>query len=296
MSQILVIVNPVAGGGSESDRIESWLERRPEARLRRTRQGGDARRWAREAAGEGCGLVVAAGGDGTVHEVAHGILEAGRAEVALGILPLGTGNDLIRSLGVPDDLEEALELLDRGARRSMDVIRLGSEEGEDRIVLNALTGGFSGEIHEALDEELKESWGPLSYLRSGLEMWGERSPFRLELEVDGEVSEYDALNLVVANGAYAGHGIPVAPGADPFDGLLEVVLILDASGLELSSLAARMLTGGPVEHDALVRCSGRAVEVRCAEPLPVSVDGEAEVRSSLSLRVRPRALPVVVGP
>lgn len=296
MSRILVILNPVAGGGSPADAIHTWRERRPEARIRRTEQAGDARRWAREAAEDGCGLVVAAGGDGTVHEVARGILEAGRADVALGILPLGTGNDLIRSLGVPDDVEEALEVLDRGRRRSMDVVHLESEDGEDRIVLNALTGGFSGEIHEALDEELKESWGPLSYLRSGLETWGDRSPYRLEIDVDGETSEHDALNLVVANGAYAGHGIPVAPGADPFDGLLDVVLVLDASGLELSGLAARMLTGEPVEHDALVRRSGRAVRVRSATPLPVSLDGEADVRSGLSLRVRPRALPVVVGP
>lgn len=296
MTQILIILNPVAGGGSEADQIEAWRERRPEARLRRTGQAGDARRWARQSAENGYDLIVAAGGDGTVHEVANGILEAGRADVALGILPLGTGNDLVRSLGVPDDLQEALELLERGERRSMDVACLESEDGEDQIVLNALTGGFSGEIHDAMNEDLKESWGPLSYLRSGLEAWGDRSPYRVELEVDGETSEHEALNLVVANGAFAGHGIPVAPWADPFDGLLEVVLILEASGLELSGLAARMLTGEHVEHDALVRRSGRVVKVRSGEPLPVSIDGEADVRSGLSLRIRPGALPVVVGP
>lgn len=296
MTDILLILNPVAGGGSDDDDIRDWHERRPEVEVRTTSGEGDARRWGREAAEERRGMVVAAGGDGTIHEVACGLLEAGTGETTLGILPLGTGNDLVRSIGVPGNVAEALELLDRGRRREMDAVRVATDGGEERFLVNALTGGFSGEIHDALDAEVKESWGPLSYLRSGLETWGERSAYELELEVDGEASTHEALNLVVANGGYAGHGLPVAPGADPFDGLLDVVLILDVTGLKLSGLAAKMLTGDPVEHEALVRRQGRRIRVVSpACELPVSVDGEPTKVSGITLEVLPGALPVLVG-
>ena len=292
---VRVILNPTAGGGEEGEEIRAWAARRPGVRVRETSQAGDGRRWAREAAREGIDLVVAAGGDGTVHEVACGIVEHEGPAPALGIVPLGTGNDLVRSLGVPQDVEEALELLDRGRRRAMDAVRLEGVGDEPRFFFNALNGGFSGDVHDALDPELKERWGPLSYLRSGLETWGERTPYELELEVDGEESRHEALNLVVANGAYAGHGIPVAPGADPFDGLLDVLLIRDAPALELSGLAARMLTGEPVEHELLARWRARSVRIRAERSLPVSVDGEPGELSEASVEVRPGALRVVPG-
>lgn len=295
MNDVLVILNPVAGGGADGDEVRAWQERRPWVELRTTTGEGDARRWGREAAESGCDMVVGAGGDGTIHEVACGILEAGAGDTALGILPLGTGNDLARSLGIPLDAAEALAVVDRGRHRRMDALRLELDGGDPRFVVNALTGGFSGQIHEALDAELKESWGPLSYLRSGLETWGERSVYALDMSVDGEGARHEALNLVVANGAYAGHGLPVAPGADPFDGRLDVAVILEAPALELSGLAASMLTGEPVEHDALVRTQGRRVEVRSSRPLPVSVDGEPTEASELVLELMAEALPVVVG-
>ncbi len=306
----LLILNPKAGGGSEDDLIEEWKERRPDVELRRTRKVGDGERWAREAAADGWRLVVAAGGDGTVHEVACGLLEGaggprdpgagngsggtGRA-TGLGILPLGTGNDLIRSLSIPDDLGEALELLDRGQLRDLDVVRVERDGREESYFFNALTGGFSGEIHDALDQDVKQRWGPLSYLRSGLETWGERRTYHFDVEVDGETGHHEALNLVVANGGYAGHGLPVAPGADPFDGTLEVLLIRDAPTLELSGLAARMLTGDAPEHDALVRLQGRSCRVRSRQPFPVSIDGEPTEAQELSFEVAPGALPVLVG-
>jgi len=296
MSRTLVILNPAAGGGADAGPIEGWRAGRPGVELRRTRGKGDAELWAREAAEEGADLIVAAGGDGTLHEVGCGILASDASQAVLGVLPLGTGNDLARSLGISEDPAEAVELLDRGHRRALDAVRM-ELDGELRFFFNALTGGFSGEIHEKLDAEVKASWGPLSYLRSGLETWGERSPYGLEVEVDGEAAFHEALNLVVANGGSAGSGIPVAPGADPFDGLLDVVVVLEAPALELSALAARMLAGeAPDDHQALVRRRGRSVRVRAREPLPVSVDGEAATAREMTFQVVPGALPVMAGP
>jgi diacylglycerol kinase (ATP) len=306
----LIIVNPAAGGGTDLEMIDDWAAARPRAHVHRTREAGDGVRWAREARESGASLVVAAGGDGTIREVAGGLLgcpaehATGRPRPigdptlpALGILPLGTGNDLARSLDLPLGLPEALELLDRGTRRWMDAVSLTLDGSPAAFYLNALTGGFSGDLHGTLDAETRSAWGPLSYLRSGVERWNNRSVYPIEVEVDGKRTQYRALNLIVGNGSSAGGGLPVALGADPFDGLLEVVIFLDAPPLELSGLAARLLSGDNEAHPALVRLQGRSVRVRTGgELLPVSIDGEPGQATDLGFRVRPRAVPVLVTP
>jgi diacylglycerol kinase (ATP) len=274
---ILIIVNPVAGGGTDLEMIDDWAADRSHACVRHTREAEDGVRWAREALESGTLLVVAAGGDGTIRQVAGGLLgcPAKPAErnpratedptlPALGLLPLGTGNDLARSLDVPLALPEALELLDRGTRRWMDAVLLTLDGSPAAFYLNALTGGFSGDLHGTLD---------------------------------GSRTQYRALNLIVGNGSSAGGGLPVALGADPFDGLLEVVIFLDAPALELSGLAARLLSGDNGAHPAVVRLQGHSVRVRTGRVvLPVSIDGEPGKATDLGFRVRPRVIPVMVPP
>ncbi|TVP45060.1 MAG: diacylglycerol kinase family lipid kinase [Gemmatimonadales bacterium] len=308
--KIVLIVNPGAGDGSDLEVIGDWADARPGATVRRTREGGDAERFAREAVDAGASLVVAAGGDGTIREVARGLvggasetrdrrgLRPGEPDLpTLGILPLGTGNDLARSLEIPLRIGEALELLDRGERRLMDVVSLTLDGAPAPFYLNALTGGFSGGLHGTIDGETKAAWGSLSYLRSGVEAWKDRSVYPIEMEVDGKRTQHRALNLIIGNGSSAGGGMPVALGADPFDGLLEVVVFLDASGLELSGLAARLFAGGDDDHPALVRLQGRSVRVRTGgELLPVSIDGEPGEAADLSIEVLPGKLPVLVPP
>jgi diacylglycerol kinase (ATP) len=291
----LVILNPSAGGGSDGAQVEAWAALRGGTRVRTTAAPGDASRWARQAADEGVGLVVAAGGDGTVHQVAAGLLAGPARSVALGVLPLGTGNDLARTLGIPLKLIPALHTLDAGYRRDMDVARVTPDEGDPRFLLNALTGGFSGELHDDMDAATKSTWGPLSYLRCGIELWGEHTVWPLTVEVGEERVEVEALNLVVANGATAGGGLPVAPGADPFDGMLEVVLILEAPASTLSALAAGFVTGDPGPSEALVRLQGTGVTIRSPRPLPLSLDGERLEASALRVELVPGRLPVVVG-
>ena len=106
---------------------------------------------------------MAAGGDGTVHAVVNGLApDFGGARLA--VLPLGTGNDLRRSLAIPDDPLAALDLLDSGRERLIDVIRVETPS-RSLYAVNTASGGFSGQLQEALTEEMKAAWGPLAYLR-----------------------------------------------------------------------------------------------------------------------------------
>ena len=239
--------------------------------------------------------MAAAGGDGTVREVALGILEVEGSETALGIVPMGTGNDLARSLAIPFEMPDSLNLLEIGSPRRMDIVSLTMDGHADSFFLNALTGGFSGALHDALDEEVKRAWGPLSYVRCGIESWGERILYLIRIEIDGREESYEVLNFAVANGATAGCGIPVAPEADLFDGELDITLILDAPPLQLPGLAAQVLAGGVDDHEALVRRRGRIIRLSSGSPLPVSVDGEAFKASEFQLEVNATRLPVVVA-
>lgn len=296
MCPALVILNPMAGGGAAVRQLEHWKNTHEGIRFRSTREPGDARRWARDAAREGVKLVVAAGGDGTAHEVANGILEADAGgRTALGLVPLGTGNDLARSLGVPLAVAQALERLDRRHVREMDVASLRLDGEGPVYFVNTLAGGFAGALHEAMEPEVKRNWGPLSYLRSGVEAWADRTLYRLTIEVDGEKAVYDALNVVVANGASAGAGLKVAPGADLFDGALDVAIILETRAAALGSLATALLAGAPEDHEAMARLRGRVIRVSCTDPLPVSIDGEAGEASEISVKVEPGKLLVIMG-
>lgn len=308
MGTTCVILNPGARAGGDEELIERLEPLLAGWRVRRTERAGHARELARAAAAEGFDMVVAAGGDGTVNEVVNGLAEAaakGEGRACLGVLPLGTGNDLVRLLGLPADPEEAVAALRRGACRRLDLgeIRAG---GEGRFFLNVAAGGFSGEVDKALTPEIKRSWGPLAYLRAATEALSELDVYEVRIRFDGEETvELPALNVVVANGRFAGGGLPIAPRAHPGDGLLEVVVIPEMPLTSMVALAPRVLAGRHLdvleeqereeETPRLIYRRCRTVEVGSEPPMPWNTDGELIGELSPSFRVVPRALTVVVG-
>ncbi len=123
-------------------------------------------RLAREAADNGCGVLIAAGGDGTLNEVLNGMApHADRLQV--GLLPLGTGNDFAKMLDLPEALDDCIDVLREGHVRPTDLVRVTTDEV--RYFINVSAGGFSGTVNEKMTPEIKESWGPLAYLRCAAE-------------------------------------------------------------------------------------------------------------------------------
>lgn len=259
---------------------------------------------ARQAHADGVERVVAVGGDGTVHLVVNGLMQLAPDErPALCVLPMGTGNDLARTLGFdPDEKAETLVTRLRDAElRTVDVLRAESD-GTTKYIMNALTGGFSGALHEALTDEQKARWGPFAYLLSAVETLPDLQPFQVEIGwADGPTETLPILNLAIANGRTAGGNGPVAPRASLEDGLLDVVLVRDASALELARLATRALAthaGGPDYLDDELVVFNQAHSVRLAsEPgLPLIADGEPWCDTPLEVTVEAGALRLAVGP
>lgn len=290
----VVILNPEAGGGAQADELVDHARATEDWALQRTRGPGDATGLARKAAQDGARLVVAAGGDGTIHEVVGGLAEVNDPP-PLAIVPLGTGNDLARSLGIPLQPGPAMEVIRRGKRRILDLVRV-ELDGQPQLCVNAVTGGFGGAVGDALDADAKGRWGPLSYLRSAVEHSGGLEPYDVRVTVDGRQHRLRALNVVVANGRFAGHGIPIAPHADPFDGWIDVAVVRDAPVLKLSRLLPALLRGEAPDDELFFVERGREVTVESEAPVPYSVDGEHAEARRATFRVQPAALQVLVPP
>ncbi|MEZ4396467.1 MAG: YegS/Rv2252/BmrU family lipid kinase [Candidatus Krumholzibacteriia bacterium] len=308
----LLIVNPHAGRGLGSKRrrqAERCLDTAGLAyEVYLTSGPGDARRVAEEEASR-YSVIVAMGGDGTIQEVAGGLAAArlarGAAEgpplAALGILPAGTGNDLIKSLRLPAELDAACRTLVAGRRRDLDLgrirWRLASAEGaRERIFVNNVGLGFEGQVGwEAYHLRTPLRGMPL-YLLALLRVLPRLVNPPMALTIDGEARPpQPALLLSVGNGHTSGGGFKLNPGANPFDGKFDYCLA-DARGkLEVLRLLPRGMKG---RHLGLAGVhSGRAerIAVTSARPFHGHADGEllGEDVVEATLELLPGLLPTI---
>jgi diacylglycerol kinase (ATP) len=296
-----IIVNPNAGSVEELEALEAQLGRLPGSEVLRTEAAGDAERLAREAVRDGADMVVAAGGDGTLNEVVNGLSEDfGKAR--LGLLPLGTGNDFARSIGVPDDLEGALAVLENGAARAVDVARaiIGGSGETCRFFVNMSAGGFSGEVSERASDA-KDLWGPLAYMRGAIGALPELKAFLTTIVLNGaETLRLETYNIVISNGRYVASGIPAAPTAVLDDGLLDVLIAPATTIPQLAVLIPQVLLGRHLESDLLLFRRATRVEIECDPPMAFNVDGELigenGENTAARFEILPRALQVIAGP
>jgi len=234
-----VICNPASsGGGYDPEELHGELEGY-ELEWITTQSPGDAA----EAAGEWReGLLMVAGGDGTINEVVNGLGNAGFPEgVTLAILPAGTGNDLAATLAIPEDPAKAVAVLRQNRVRTLDAARVRSEGLDDKFFVNVATGGMGAEVSGAADAEMKGRWGKLTYLRASLEVAREYDAQEVTLTLDGAERKLRAVNLAIGNCRYAGSGWLAAPRANPEDGLLDLVVIEDVGVQEVLKLAPTVL-------------------------------------------------------
>jgi diacylglycerol kinase (ATP) len=283
-----IILNPSAGSVRDLDDVVARLKRLPNAEIRLTGRRGSAARFARTAIQKGRRFIVAAGGDGTLNEVVNGIGENVK-DVRVGLIPLGTGNDFARTIGVPADLEAAIDLVAAGGTRRVDLVRVTSDEV--RYFVNVSAGGFSGLVDEKLTPAMKKTWGPLAYLRSAAAALPELRAYRTTLAFDNTESlTLDLYNVVVANGRYVGGGTLIAPGASIDDGLLDMVLIPKRSAPELALLAAQVAMGTHLKSDAIVFRRAAKLTVNSKPGMWFNVDGELVGNEPARFEILPRAL------
>lgn len=293
MVRYLVLVNPAAGGGRCGARAPAAVERlRGEGldlEVVHTEAPGHAVELAREAWERGMRSFVAAGGDGTAWEVINGVLPASLdsgERPCLGFLPLGTGNSFLRDFGAAD-LDHATAALAAGTRRRCDVVRL-VHAGGALYYLNLFTLGFAADVALRVNRSLKPLGSAGYAVGVVLETLG-LSPSPLPWSADGgPLREEPATFVSFSNSRYTGGSMLMAPGADPSDGLLDVVHAGPLGRIGLLRTFPRIFSGTHLEHPRVDASRARVVELDLDRVVPAMVDGE-------SLELRPLRLEVVPG-
>ena len=281
------IVNPVAGGGyalKAEEALRAALNRRMEPCVfLRTESPGHAEVLASQAALSGADAVISVGGDGTSLEVARGLI--GKKAV-LGIIPAGTGNDLIKTLGIPRDLNKALEVALNGKARAVDAAKVNN-----RLFLNVAGVGFDVRVLDETERFKKHMRGLLPYLCGLVCAIAHHKPVHVRVITDGEEKELDALICAVANGRYIGGGIPICPDASVEDGLLDVVLLRDSPRWKLPPYLPGLMGKRILKFGITTRVKAKKVEIFCPGAR-VQVDGEIAPMDHVVFEVLPGALRV----
>jgi diacylglycerol kinase (ATP) len=292
---MLVIWNDGAGRAEACADLRGELASRPGVAVRETATRDEALDVAAEAARTHGGLVVAAGGDGTINAVVSGLMQR-PDNVQLGVIPLGTGNDLCRTLAVPLDPYEAAALLDRPRLRRLDIVHSRTEHSENHFI-NMATGGNSALVMDHLTDDMKQRWGPFVYLRGAVEVLSSLVTYNTRLRFDDGAEEVvPALNVIIGNGRTSGGGLYAAPHANPEDGLLDVIVVLDGSPIDLAVLAAKFVISDYVQSDLVIFRRARQVSIASTPPLRFAADGDSITELPVMFEALPSMLPVVVGP
>jgi len=285
-----VIANPAAGNGrgiNHIERLRKLLDaRRVSCEFLTTQGPGHATELAAQLAKSETRRVIVAGGDGTVSEVINGL--AGTA-VEIGVVAIGTGNDLARTLKLPyNDVAKAVAVALSGRARAVD---LGRERR--RFFVSSVGLGFASDVVEQTN---RRSWlgGSAKFFFAVHRALHKLRAIPILLELDGEARELDCVSVLVQNTAYTGGGLLIAPDARIDDGLLDVAVIGAIGKLDLVCNFPRLYRGTHSNHPKFAVYRARKVRIETATPLPVMLDGDIWGYSPIEAEVVSQAVKVVV--
>ncbi len=298
-----IIVNPAAGANST---FEKWPAIRNLLKTtgitfdyELTEAKGHAIEIARAAADDGYRCLVAVGGDGTIHEVANGILRTPNASrMTLGVVCTGTGSDLSRTIGIHRDYKRACAALADGRRKRIDVGLVeyhgGGTPGR-RYFLNAAGIGFDATVVEATEKLPKYLGGTIPYLFGLVRTFLGYRNKQVSLCIgDGESEEAKVLGVVVANGRYFGGGMRIAPEAGMDDGQFDIVIVGDFGKMELLRVFPRVYNGTHLGHRKIKVERAECLSVESAERFLLHADGELLGEGPVAFSLLPRLLDLIV--
>ena len=273
----LILNGKSAGDDDLRAAVQTLRESGIALEVRVTWEDGDAERYVAEAIADGVDTVIAAGGDGTLSEVATTLAHrdaTADALPSLGLVPLGTANDFATAAGIPDGPLAALQLVREVVAAPLDLLRIDADDGTHWCA-NLASGGFGTEVTVETDEGLKKMLGGLAYLITGIARLGRIDPLQARLRGPDFAWEGDLIALGIGNGRQAGGGQALCPDALVDDGQLDLTIVPDLSG-DVAATVGTLIKEG--KHAALDRVATRVrlpwVELASDEPLTLNLDGE----------------------
>lgn len=277
---ILFIVNPISGHGDKT-RVVSRLNQK-DCRVVYTEYAGHAEKLAREAQED---IVVAVGGDGTVNEVARGLIGTDKT---LGIIPKGSGDGLALHLGLSHDMNRSIRIIEAGKTQYLDAAMIN-----DRHFFSVCGVGLDAIISERFAKSGRR--GLASYIEQAIHSWKGHTADRYRIEIDGEQKTHEAVMVTVGNSNQWGNGAKVTPLADSGDGILDITVVEDFKDIEIPMLAYRLMTG-TVHLAHNIHCyKGKHIIITRENSGPAHADGEwFEAGKTLEIKIIEHALKVIV--
>ncbi len=275
--RVKVILNPMADNGRGAAQAAVILQAAQPfggVDLVQTESPGHARDLARQAADEGYDLVVAAGGDGTISDVVNGLMRGGKAITRLGIIPIGSGNDLAWSLKIPTKIETAVQKLFTGTPQTIDLARIEDDHGRFRIVDNNIGIGFDAVV-VIETQAITRVHGFLMYLLATLRTIMSYSQLpRVSVHFDDEVIEQEITFIAFGVGPRGGGGFLLTPYAKQGDDLIDTCTVNPVGRLTMLSLLLSVMRGTHVKSRHVTLRQSKQIRVRADRPLPIHTDGE----------------------
>ncbi len=231
-------------------------------------------------------MAVVCGGDGTMNTAARASLKTG---LPLGIIPMGTANDLARTLHIPEDLEAAADVIANGHTRTIDVGLVN-----DLPFFNVASIGLAAQLSDKLSPDIKRKWGRLSYVITAFQLITTIRPFRAEIISEGSSTPVRSLQIAVGNGRYYGGGTVVEAHAAIDDGTLDLYSLETREIWKLFLMFHAFRHGTHGTWREVRTQKGQDFEIRTRKPLPVNVDGDLVAQTPARFTILPKAIPVFV--
>lgn len=278
---MLFIINPISGKAKKEQLAKRLLTKGYKVVL--TEYAGHAEQLARESAER---VVVAVGGDGTVNEVARGVVGTGKL---LGIIPCGSGDGLARHLGLSHNFDRALATIERGRFKAMDAATVNG-----RMFFSVCGVGFDAVVSERFAKSGKR--GLANYIKVGVSTWLNFAPMRYTVEIDDGSFDIKAAFITVGNSNQWGNGAKITPLADCCDGLLDVTAVEKFGVWELPWLIFRLMTG-TLHKSRRAHCyKGKRIRIIRETDGAAHIDGDwFTAPQVLDIEIHPSALNVIVG-
>ncbi|MBD2022427.1 lipid kinase [Leptolyngbya sp. FACHB-36] len=231
-------------------------------------------------------LVIVGGGDGTLNAAVEGLV---KTKLPLGILPLGTANDLARTLGIPTTIEDACEVIAYGRLQPID---LGWVNGKH--FFNVASLGLSVNITQQLSREVKRRWGVFAYAIAAVRVLTKSVPFTAEIRMSGKVHRVRTVQIAIGNGRYYGGGLTVAADAAIDDQRLDLYSLEIRHWWQMIPLLPAMRSGTHASWSFVNTMRGQEIEVHTLRPYAINTDGEITTATPAQFRVIPQAISVLV--
>ena len=259
-----------------------------------TEYSGHAIELAKQAARQDSDYIISTGGDGTLNEVANGIMLSGNNRVKLGLLPYGTGNDFAKTIRATNHIATLKQLLalDRTKEIDLGLVNFKNKEGKDesRYFINITDVGLGGFIAQKLDGSSKWMGAFLTFQKAIVSTFLTYKHRWVKATADEFSYEGKILSLIIANGKYFGAGLGIAPDAKPDDGLLNITLGADISLWDYLKNLGKVQKCLKIEHPQMSYRQAKEVTIESNEALPIDMDGEFIGYSPMKVTVVPQAL------